>query len=291
MNGDGRIILVAGATGQQGGSVTRSLLADGWSIRALTRDPNKPRAQELARQGVELVTGNMDDRAAIDGALAGVYGVFSVQNTWLPEVGIEGEIRQGLNLADAAKAAGVRHVVYSSVGGAERNTGIPHFDSKWQIEQHIRELGLPATILRPVYFMENLNWSREQIAAGTLNSMGLRPDRKLQMIAVEDIGAIAARAFANPAEYIGKEIEIAGDELSENEIAATFSRVLGRPVAVARQPAEGGDGEMNAMVRWFDEQGYEANIAAVRAIHPGLNTLEAWARSTGWSSNGSAAVT
>jgi len=203
-------ILVTGATGKQGGAVARHLLSGGWQVRALTRDPLKPDAEALAKLGAEVVTGDLDQRNSIDQALAGAYGVFSVQN-W--EAGAAREIQQGKTLADAARAAGVKHFVYSSVGGAERNTGIPHFDSKWEIEQHVRALGLPTTILRPVFFMDNFNSPnfRPAILQGTL-TLALRPARTLQIIAVDDIGGFAAQAFEKPGEYIGRAFELAGDE-------------------------------------------------------------------------------
>src|SRR5262245_4205833 len=150
-----KIIAVTGATGQQGGAVARKLLSDGWKIRALTRDPNKPAARALAEAGAELVPGDMDSRSELEAAFQGAYGAFSVQNFWLPEVGYDGEIRQGKNVADAAKAAGVQHLVYSSVGAAHRGMGQKHFESKWIIEQYIQSLELPYTILRPVAFFEN----------------------------------------------------------------------------------------------------------------------------------------
>jgi len=125
-------ILVTGATGQQGGAVTRHLLAGGWRLRALIRDPDKPAARALAENRVELVQGDLNDRASLHRALKGVYGVFSVQNFWLPDVGAEGEVRQGKNIADAASAAGVQHIVYTSVGAAHRGMGQAHFASKWE---------------------------------------------------------------------------------------------------------------------------------------------------------------
>jgi uncharacterized protein YbjT (DUF2867 family) len=132
-----QIILVTGATGQQGGAVARHLLKDGWKVHAIVRDPNKPAAQALAKQGAELKKGDLNDRASIDASLEGVYGVFSFQNFWLPDVGKEGELRQGKNVADAANAAGVKQFVYSSVGAAHRGMGQEHFAYKWDIEQHI----------------------------------------------------------------------------------------------------------------------------------------------------------
>lgn len=145
-------IPVTGATGRQGGAVVRHLLARGASVRALTRNPESARARELARQGVALVTGDTDDPSSLGRSMHGCYGVYSVQDF---TVGVQREVRQGTHVADAAKAAAVEHLVYSSVGGAERNTGIPHWDSKWEIEQHIHRLGIPATILRPASFREN----------------------------------------------------------------------------------------------------------------------------------------
>ena len=140
---NGKIIAVTGAAGQQGGAVARKLLADGWKVRALTRDANKPAAGELASLGAEIVPGDMEDRSQLAAAFKGAYGVFSVQNYWLPSVGFDGEIRQGKNVADAAKAAGVQHLVYSSVGAAHRGAGQQHFDSKWIIEQYIHPLVPP----------------------------------------------------------------------------------------------------------------------------------------------------
>ena len=235
-----KIIAVTGATGQQGGAVARKLLADGWKVRALTRDVDKPAAQELKGLGAEIVPGDMDDRAQLDAAFQDVYGVFSVQNFWLPNVGFEGEIRQGKHVADAAKAAGVQHLVYSSVGAAHRGMGQKHFESKWIIEQHIHSLDIPYTILRPAFFMENYNWSRAQILNGTFMSIGLRPEKELQSVAVEDIGAFTALAFANPEQFTGKTIEVSGDELTESQIVETFTKVIGRPVKLVPPSGEGG---------------------------------------------------
>ena len=280
-----KIIAVTGATGQQGGAVARKLLADGWKVRALTRDTDKPVAQELVSLGAELVPGDMDDRTELDAAFKGAYGVFSVQNFWLPTVGFEGEIRQGKNVADAAKAADVRHLVYSSVGAAHRGMGQKHFESKWMIEQHIHSLDIPYTVLRPAFFMENYNWSRAQILNGTFTSIGLQPEKELQSVAVEDIGAFAALAFANSEQFIGKTIELSGDELTEAQIAETFTRVIGRPVKLVPPSEQGGrrsDEEMEAMLNFFNGESYDADIPALRKLHPGLITLEQYLRRNGW---------
>ena len=280
-----KVILVTGATGQQGGAVARHLLEGGWKVRALVRDPKKETAQALVEQGAELVQGDLYDRTSLDGALEGAYGAFSVQNFWLPDVGYEGEIKQGKLFANAANEAGIQHFVYSSVGAAHRGMGQKHFESKWIIERHLKELALPYTIVRPVAFMDNQNWQRSQISNGTLQSFGLHPDKKTQTIAVEDIGAIVAIVFSKQQEYLGRTLEIAGDELTETETAETLTKVIGRPVKLVQPqtpedhtPSE----EQAAMFRFFSGEGYTADIAAVRKIHPGLRTFEQNLRDTGW---------
>ena len=280
-----RIIAVTGATGQQGGAVARKLLTDGWKVRALTRDVDKPAAQELASLGAELVPGDMDNRAELDLALKGAYGVFSVQNFWLPNVGFDGEIRQGKNVADAARAAGVEHLVFSSVGAAQRGLGQKHFESKWIVEQYMHSLDIPYTILRPAAFFENFNWERASILNGTFNAIGLRPEKERQLIAAEDIAVFVALAFADPEQYLGKTIELAGDALTESQIAETFAKVIGRPVKLTMPSGGGGrrsEEEMVAMFNFFNGEAYDADIPALRKLHPGLLTLEQYLRRNGW---------
>ena len=221
----------------------------------------------------------------MDAAFQGAYGVFSVQNFWLPNVGYEGEIRQGKNVADAAKAAGVQHLVYSSVGAAHRGMGQKHFESKWIIEQYIQDLNIPYTILRPAAFFENFNWERPAISNGTFNALGLRPEKERQLIAVEDIAVFAALAFENPSEYLGKTIELAGDALTESQIADAFAKVIGRPVKLTLPSGSGGrrsEEEMEAMFNFFNGEAYDADIAALRKLYPGLLTLEEYLRKNGW---------
>lgn len=280
-----KIIAVTGATGQQGNAVALRLLADGWKVRALTRDTTKPAARALASKGAEIVPGDMENRSQLEAAFHGAYGVFSVQNFWLPNVGFEGEVRQGKKLADAAKAAGIQHLVYSSVGASYRGAGQRHFESKWIIEQYIHSLGIPFTILRPAAFMENYERSRAQIVNGTYVGRGLRPEKGVQNIAVEDIAVFVTLAFADPKQYLGKTIELSGDELTEAQIAETFSRVIGRPVKLARPVTGQGwmsEDEVKANFAFFNGEGYDADIPALRRIHPGLLTLEQYLRKNGW---------
>src|SRR5437879_5342798 len=235
MSHSDQTVLVTGATGRQGGAVIRRMLPKGWKLRALTRHPANAAAQDLARQGIEVVQGDLEDPTSLESALRGAYGVYSVQDFWA--VGAAREVQQGKNLADAAKKAGVAHFVYSSVGGAERNSGIDHWQSKWEIENHIRQLGLPATILRPVAFMENYYIDQVEISIlrGKLLDP-LRADKPYQTIATDDIGAFAALAFERPREFIGLELEIAGSALTNPEAAQVFSRVLGKPVRFRKLP-------------------------------------------------------
>ena len=285
MSDSEKIIAVAGATGQQGGAVAQLLLARGWKVRALTRDPNKPAAQALAAAGAEILPGDMERRDELEAAFQGAYATFSVQNFWLPNVGAEGEVRQGKNVADAAKAAGVEHFVYTSVGAAHRGMGQAHFATKWEIEQYIQALDMPYTIFRPVLFMDNYNWQRAAITNGVFTGWGLRPDKGVQMIAVEDIGAFVALAFEDPQKYLGRTIELAGDELTEPQIADTLAKVIGRPVKLQPRTAPEGETpspEQIAMFEFFNGQGYDADIAALRRIYPDLLTFERYLRKNGW---------
>jgi uncharacterized protein YbjT (DUF2867 family) len=286
-----RVVLVTGATGRQGGAVIRHALPKGWKLRALTRNPASHAAQELARQGVEVVEGDLEDPPSLDHASRGVYGIYSVQDFW--SVGAKREVQQGKNLADAAKKAGVQHFVYSSVGGAERNTGIPHWESKWEIEKHIRQLALPATIFRPASFMETYHILEVEmgILKGKLADP-IRADKPYQTIATDDIGAFVALAFERPKEFIGLELEIAGSELTNLEAARVFSRVMGKPVKFRKFPLPivrlvlGK--EFYAMFRWFNDEGYKADIPSLRRRYPEvhLHTLEDWLREEGWNRRG-----
>ncbi len=275
-------ILVLGATGQQGGAVASHLLQDGWKVHALVRNPNSDQAQTLRQQGIELVQGDLNQPSSLLEAMKGVYGVFSMQT--IGEGGTAAETRQGKAVADAAREAGVHHLVYSSVGGAERQTGIAHFESKWQVEEYIRALGLPATILRPVFFMSNLfqYYAVKEEADGTLTLIqALHPQTRLQMIAVEDIGTFAALAFAHPETFLGKAIEIAGDALTPSEIAERIERATGKPTRFVELPLEqlrSMDTETANMYTWFNQSGYQADIPALQKLHPALLTFEAWLR-------------
>lgn len=277
-------ILVTGATGSQGGAVARRLLDEGHAIRVLTRE--RSRAAPLEAEGAEVIEGDMKYPESVESALQGVAGVYAMTTPF--EEGMEAEVRQGRTLADAALATGVPHTVFSSVAAADRDTGIPHFESKREVELHIEEIGLPATVLRPVFFMENFQrpptW--DSIRDGVL-TMPVDPMTSLQMVALEDQAAFAAAAFADPDRFLGEAIEVASDERTMPEAAAVLSDALGREIEYRSVPIEAVEERMGEdmarMFRWFHEVGYDIDIAELedRWGIP-LTPLEAWAESVEW---------
>ncbi len=273
-----RTILITGVTGQQGGAVARALRGSGFRLRGLTRKPDSEQATTLARQGIDIINGDLDDEASLRRALAGAWGVFGVQNTW--EAGVEREEAQGKRLATLAREAGVEHYVYTSVGSADKRTGIPHFDNKWRIEETVRGLRFPShVILRPVFFMENL-LAPYSLQGDTL-AWALGPATRLQMIAVEDIGWFGARAFTDAAAMNRREIDLAGDARTMPEAAEILTTAFGRPIAFARTPIESVrqySEDTALMLEWFERVGYSVDIAELeREFGRALTKLPDWA--------------
>ncbi len=277
-----RTILITGVTGNQGGAVARALQSSGFRLRGLTRKPESEQAAALSRQGVDIVKGDLDDEATLRSALAGAWGVFGVQNAG--EAGVAREEVQGKRLATLAREAGVEHFVYTSVGSSHKRTGVPHFDNKWRIEETVRALRFPShVILRPVFFMENLV-APFSLQGSTL-AWALEPGTKLQMIAVDDIGWLGARAFTNAVGLNRREIDLAGDIRTMPEAAEILTKALGRPIAFAQTPIEQVrqySKEMALMLQWFDRVGYSADIAGLeREFGRPLTKLPDWARRHG----------
>ena len=280
------VILVTGATGHQGGAVAHELLDKKHRVAVLTRKPDSPVAQVLAKRGATVVRGDFDDPASLERALDGAWGVFAVQNTW--EAGVEQEEAQGKRLAELAKRRGVQHFVYTSVASAQRKTGIPHFDNKWRVEETVRRLGFPSwVVIRPVFFMENWTsgWFKPGIDQGKL-MIGLKPETVLQMIAVRDVGRYGRLAFEKHAELNGRSIDIAGDARTGLETARILSHAAARLITFQPVPiAEIRKASMDyaLMLEWFDREGYDVDIPAVAkeyGVRP--TTLQEWAAKVSW---------
>ncbi|EGE59624.1 UNVERIFIED_ORG: uncharacterized protein YbjT (DUF2867 family) [Rhizobium esperanzae] len=289
-----RTVLVTGATGQQGGAVVRALTARGHRVKAISRKPDSNGAKRLAGAGVEVVAGDLNDGASVARAAEGVDTMFLMGNSY--EAGTEAETRQGILVADAAKAAGIGHLIYSSVGDANKKTGIPHFDSKYLVEKHIAGLGIPYTISAPVAFMENTvaPWAIDGLRQGVY-AAALPPTRLLQQIAIKDIGAFVAALAERREQVFGKRFDIAGDELSGEQQVKILSEALDRPIryqelpiAAMRQQSE----DAALMFEWFDRTGYDVDIAALRHDFPdvGWHSYADWARGFDWSVLGRASA-
>ncbi len=271
-----KVILIIGATGNQGGAVIKALQKTNFKIRALVRATPKSsksnKVEMLRSQGVEIALGNLDDRASLVNAMRGVWGVFSVINNM--DGGVKKEEERGKRVADVAKQAGVKHFVYSSVGGAERQSGVPHFESKWHIEKYIREIGLPYSVVRPTAFMVNLMEAPLPLRFFML-SMYHGMKRPLQMIDVEDIGKWVAHILLSHNKYLGKAVEIAGDEISYSQIIRAYQRIYGKkPRSIKFPIALFAVGDLGKMFNWLDKHGYRADIPALRKEIPDILTYE-----------------
>lgn len=277
-------VVVTGSTGNQGGAVARGLLERGHKVRAVTRDPDTSQARSLAAAGATLVTAPLEDTAALARALEGATSLFAMTTPF--GGGTDAEIRQGVAAADAAKAAGV-HLVFTSVNSANRQTGVPHFDSKYEVEKHIARIGVRATILAPAFFMENLYYGKEQLAKG-IYPMALPPTRRLAQIAVADIGAVGVRVLEDAGRFTGRRFDLAGDDFTGNDVVAVLSRVTGRSFAYYQVPLDAirqGMGEDGVkMYEWFDRVGYAVDLAALRREFPDVAFpgFESWARTQDW---------
>ncbi|MBV9307754.1 MAG: NmrA/HSCARG family protein [Acidobacteriaceae bacterium] len=281
-NNSQRTILVTGATGQQGGAAYRHLRQRGFKLRALVRDPDSGKARQLMSAGEEVFHGNLDDQDSLSRALDGVHAVYSVQRY---TEDVAGEIKQGLALIEAAHRQGVSRFVYSSVGSADEQTGITHFESKGKIEEHLRSSGLDYTIFRPVFFMEN--WQTifgAPIQEGRI-PLPLSPTTKLQMVAVDDIGAFIALAFEHEGQWRNRTFSLAGDELSMHGIAEALSRAAVKPVQYKQVPwdefeKQAGHG-MTVMFRWFETHGYHVDLEAVKQEYPQTTSFNRWLETYG----------
>lgn len=230
--------------------------------------------------------GDFDDGSSLETAMEGTNGLFLISHYW---EGVEREVERGIRAAEVAAEVEIEQLVFASVANCDRGTGVPHFESKRRIEERIEQLEVPHTFLRPVAFMENWEWPevREQIRNGTL-AWPLSPNTRYKQIAVTDIGAVAARVFEDPERWTGRSVQLAGDERTMKEIADAFGRALGHEVRYEQTSWDGvaASGEEDtAMMRFFEEGGFEVDIEAIRRVHPGLLSFDGYLERSGWTSS------
>jgi uncharacterized protein YbjT (DUF2867 family) len=282
-------VLIFGATGNIGGAAARELIKRGWQVRAVTRNPESEKAQVLLKLGAEVVQANMEDNASIETAFKGIKNVLSVQNWTI--AGVDGEKRQAKIVADVAKSAGVTHLVYASAGTGERHTGIPHFDNKVEVEDYMRSLELPFTIVRPTPFMELLS---EKEFFPAMASWGVEPkivgwDLPIPWVAVHDLGQAVANAFEDPEEWVGRDVPICGDIKSLGESQTIFEQIDGKkptriPLPLWMFEKMAGD-EFTAMWKWLDVWVGQQGISGLKdimeqshALVPKMLDMESWLR-------------
>jgi len=291
---ESRYVLVTGATGKQGGSLALLLSRRGHRVRGLTRRPDGPAAAALRQAGIEVLAGDMEDPQSVERAAQGCDVAYVLATPF--EKGPEFETRMATTAMDSARAAGVPYIVYSSVSDADRNTGIPHFESKAIAERHLQRIGVDYAIVAPVFFMENLTtpMTTGGLAKGVL-AMGLPESRKLQGVALRDIAAFTALAVEQRNAFRGKRINIAGDDLAPTEMARQLSEAMGRKVTYQQIPLDQlrrQNEDVARMFEWFERVGYSADIPKLRQDYPsiGWQTFGAWVRTQDWKSILSSAV-
>jgi uncharacterized protein YbjT (DUF2867 family) len=273
-------IAVVGATGLQGGAVARQLLREGWPVRALTRDPDGKRARALVGAGAEVVRTDAADPAALDRSFAGASGVFSVQNHHVS--GYDGEVAQGRNVAEAAARAGVRLLVYASAGTGAGGTGVGSWETKVQVTEHVRRLGIPFCALRPMAFMELMSERKFYPAASVWHLMPklMGEERPVGWISVEDVAVIAAKAFAAPEVFAGTDVALASDVRSIGECREIWREVTGRrprSFPMPRRLFERFSGtDETTMWRWLRENDIDLDTAPTRGLHPEALTVRSW---------------
>lgn len=277
---EGKTIAVVGATGRQGGQVARHLLEQGWHVRALTRKPEGNRAAELKALGAEVVQADLEDPASLEAAFTNAYGVFNMQAHYPGK--IEVEIRQGRNAAEAAKKTGIRHLVYGSAGPGHTKTGIEQWDAKIEVRQAMKELGLPLTVLRPMAFMELMVDPAYYPQSSTWYTMPklTGTDVKIPWLSVQDVGVIAAKALADPDEYIGRDLRLAADVKTLAECREIYREVRGKypstfPMPMFLFKSFVGEDIPN-MWRWLRVNPVDPDTSQTYEVNPEAMTVRTW---------------
>ncbi|GAA4628048.1 NmrA/HSCARG family protein [Actinoallomurus vinaceus] len=277
---------VTGATGAQGGATTRALLDADQRVRALTRRPDSPAADTLRALGAEVRHADFDDRVSLDAALRGTDSLFAVTTPFGTDIATEA--RQGKALVDAAADARLGHVVFTSAAHADRGTGVPHYESKYVVEQHLRASGVPWTVIAPAAFMDNYasGWTLDGLRDGVF-AWPMPADRPLTLIPAADIGAFAALVLQRRDEFTGHRVDIASDERTPAEMTEILASAIGRPItfqevplAYVRRRSE----DLAAMFDYFTTTGLDVNVTALRRDHPevGCHTFADWAAAQDW---------
>jgi uncharacterized protein YbjT (DUF2867 family) len=273
-----RNILVTGATGQQGGSLARLLLQKKHKVYGLTRNTQSAAAQDLRNRGANIVKGDLDDSDSLKRAVQDVQSVFLMGTPF--EDGTEGETRRGKLMADIAKENNIEHLVYSSFANTDKNTGIPHFESKYKVEQHIKNLGIPHTIIGPTFFMENL--LGPGLEQGQL-ALPLSSSTTLQQSALENIGEFSALVLERRKPFLGKRIDIASDEVTGEQAAKILSNELRQRIRYVPVPLEQvyqANEDMARMYEWYEKAGTGIDISSLHQEYPEVNwlTFRDWAK-------------
>jgi uncharacterized protein YbjT (DUF2867 family) len=280
------IIAVTGATGAQGGATARALLDAGHQVRALTRHPDAPAAERLRELGAQVRHADFDDRASLDAALVGADALFAVTTPFGSDLATE--TRQGIALVDAAAAANLGHIVLTTAAHADRGTGVPHYESKYLVEQYLRDRGVPWTVIAPAAFMDNYasGWTLDGLRAGTF-AWPMPADRPLTLIPAADIGAFTALALQRRDEFAGRRIDIASDECTPAELAGALATGIGRPITYQEVPlaqVRSRSEDLAAMFGYFATVGLDVDVAALRRDYPevGWHSFADWATAQDW---------
>ena len=288
-----QLIVVFGATGRQGESVVRALLANGYKVRALTRNPDSTGGKSLQEKGCEVVKVDLDDASSVQSSVAGAHGVFAVTNFWAllaesenkGEVAMAREVAQGKTIGDACKKEGVKHLVYSGLASVEKSIGksCPHLDGKAIVEEYLDEIGVPATSTRLPFYYENFYDFVQKGDDGTF-SITFPMDGPMDALSVADIGEIVVTVFKSADKYIGKKLNLSGDKKTMGEYAAIVSEVTGKTLTYNKVPAEvfskfpfPGAEELAVMFEFFSSDKFTPDQELTRILNPSTTHFKQWA--------------